>query len=431
MKKIKIAFNTLGCKSNRYDTIKLQEILKNYPVEIVPFNEKADLYVVNTCAVTNNSEANSRQIIRKAKKINSNAEVLVTGCYAQADKKAVETMQESDFVFDNTEKDYIAEFIRKKYFPKEEKIKSDDIFIHSFEAQTRPFIKIQDGCGSNCSYCIIPRTRPVMKSVPKENIARQINILADAGYKEVVLTGIHLGYYGVNENNFLDFNGLLVYLEKNTTIERIRISSIDPHEVTEEFVDIVSSSEKFANHLHVALQYGDDVVLKDMNRGYGVEDILKNLEYANKKIKNLVYGFDIIVGFPTETEESFKNTKTLLSLTKPGYLHVFPYSSRPFTKAAEVYKKQINGKIIKRRAKELRELGKALKLEKMKTSLGQVERVLIERKFKDDREEYFRGHTGNYFDVVIPESNELSDNIFVDVILKELYDENRIRAVLK
>jgi len=429
-KKLKIAFNTLGCKSNRYDTIKLQEVLKKYPVEIVPFEQEADLYVINTCAVTNNSEAHSRQIIRKAKKTNNNADILVTGCYAQADKKAIEAMNEVSFVIENIKKDKISNFIRKKYFPEENEIDENSIFIQSFENQTRPFIKIQDGCQSKCSYCIIPRTRPVMSSVKKEDIVKQINILSDQGYKEVVLTGIHLGYYGTGLKEEINFNNLLKYLDKNTRIERIRISSIDPHEVTNEFVDIIANSKRISNHLHIALQYGDNKVLNDMKREYTTQSLIKNLEYANKKIKNLVYGYDIIIGFPTETENSFNNTQDIIKLTKPGYLHVFPYSKRPLTTAESDYKQQINGIIVKQRAKELRELGKKLKLEKMKSSLGQIEEVLIERKFESENKVYFRGHTNNYFDVLIEKTPELSDNIIVKVKLKELYNDNMILSEL-
>jgi threonylcarbamoyladenosine tRNA methylthiotransferase MtaB len=407
----------------------IQEILKNYPIEVVPFDDKADLYIINTCAVTNNSEANSRQIIRKAKKRNPNAEILVTGCYVQADEVSVKNMKEVNFTFNNIKKDYIPEFIRKSYFPNVPKVNEKNIFVKSFENQTRPFIKIQDGCKSDCSYCIIPRTRPVMKSVAKEDIVKQINILSDLGYKEIVLTGIHLGYYGIGLKEKLTFNDLLIYLDNNTTIERIRISSIDPHEVTKDFVDIVSASKKIANHLHIALQYGDNKILSDMNRDYFVEDLLNNLEYANKKIKNLVYGFDVIVGFPTETEDTFKNTLNLIKRTKPGYLHVFPYSVRPFTKAADSYKKQINGSLIKSRAKILRELGKELKLENMQNSIGNIETVLIERVYQGNGIDYFRGHTGNYFDVIMEKSSSLSDNIMVKVKIKDIYNDNLMLAV--
>ena len=427
---LKIAFNTLGCKSNRYDTIKLQEVLKGYPVEIIPFEEQADLYIINTCAVTNNSEAHSRQIIRRAKKTNQDADILVTGCYAQADKEGIEKMDEVTFVIENIQKGKISNFIRKQYFPEAEEIDEQSIFVQSFDNQTRPFIKIQDGCQSECSYCIIPRTRPIMNSVKKEDIVKQINILADQGYKEIVLTGIHLGYYGVGLDEDIDFNQLLKYLDENTTIERIRISSIDPHEVNKEFVDIIANSKRISNHLHIALQYGDNQVLKDMKREYDVESLLNNIEYANKKIKNLLYGYDIIVGFPTETEEALENTKKVLEMTKPGYLHVFPYSKRPLTSAAKDYKQQINGTIIKARGKELRELGKKLKLEKMKAAIGQVESVLIERKYEKDDKVYFRGHTNNYYDVIIEKTPELSDNIIVEVKLKELYSDNIILAEL-
>jgi threonylcarbamoyladenosine tRNA methylthiotransferase MtaB len=369
-------------------------------------------------------------MIRKAKKTNEKADILVTGCYAQADKEGIEKMEEVTFVIENIKKDKISNFIRKQYFPEEQEIDEASIFVQSFENQTRPFIKIQDGCKSECSYCIIPRTRPIMNSVKKEDIVKQINILADQGYKEIVLTGIHLGYYGVGLNEDINFNQLLKYLDEYTTIERIRISSIDPHEVNKEFVDIIANSKRISNHLHIALQYGDNQVLKDMKREYDVESLLSNIEYANKKIKNLLYGYDIIVGFPTETEEAFNNTKKIIELTKPGYLHVFPYSKRPLTSAAADYKHQINGNIVKERSKELRELGNKLKLEKMNNAIGQVESVLIERKFELNNKVYFRGHTNNYYDVIIEKTPELSDNIIVDVKLKELYSDSIILGEL-
>jgi threonylcarbamoyladenosine tRNA methylthiotransferase MtaB len=336
-------------------------------------------------------------------------------------------MEETSFVINNIEKDSIAKFIKNYFFSNLPNLPESVDYISGFSAQTRPFIKIQDGCKSFCTYCVIPHTRPIMRSLKKESVAKQINLLSDQGYKEIVLTGIHLGYYGEDLKEDIDFIGLLKYLEVNTSIERVRISSIDPHEITKEFVDIVASSKKIQNQLHIALQYGDDKILKLMKREYTVKQLLENLEYANKKIPNLLYGFDIIVGFPYETEKSFENTKNLLLQTKPGYLHVFPYSKRPLTEAMD-YSNHVDPPIMKKRAKILRELGKKLKKERMIEAIGSVDSLLIERKLIDNDIEYFRGHTSSFFDVVVEKDKDLSDNIIIDVKLEKILNDNIIIA---
>ncbi len=426
--KLKIAFNTLGCKANKYDTMLIEQNLKQYPVEITDFENFADIYIINTCSVTNHSDMESRQLIRKAKKHNPNAEILVTGCYVDVSKDNLEIMNEITKLFTNKEKNLIAKYIKEKYF---DEIQAEEItFIHQFEHQTRPFIKIQDGCLSFCSYCVIPYARSVMQSMEKEKIVEQINIFSKNGYKEVVLTGIHLGYYGLDiKNEKINLNSLLKYLDINANIERIRISSIDPHEIDEEFVDIIKNSKKFQNHLHIALQYGNDFILEKMRRNYSVEQSVKNIKYAQEQIKDLNIGFDIIVGFPFENDESFEETYKTVELLNPGYLHVFPYSKRPLTEASK-YNHSINGTIIKERSKKLRNLGEQLKIKYINSKLNEVYDVLFEEVVEIDNKKYLSGYTSNYLNVFVEQSSSLTPNSIHKIKLTHI-DNNNLFGICK
>ncbi|MBN2693083.1 tRNA (N(6)-L-threonylcarbamoyladenosine(37)-C(2))-methylthiotransferase MtaB [bacterium] len=428
MKKLKIAFKTLGCKANLYDTILIESNLDKFGYQKVEFDEIADIYIINTCSVTSSADSQSRQLIRKAKRNNPNGDVIVTGCYAQIAPDELADLIEVKKVFLNTQKNEIADYIFKnyiEYFKKnsfelsrnidflenqpqnkseiDENI-SNNSMILNFDSRTRPFIKIQDGCKSFCSYCIIPYGRTIMKSMPSDEVIEQIETLVKNGYKEVVLTGIHLGYYGLDFSNGENLNTLLEKIEQNSTIKRVRISSIDPHEITAEFVNILKKSTKIQHHLHIALQYGDDQILKLMNRRDSVSDIIDKIEYLKSEIEDINFGFDVIIGFPSENETHFNNTIELIKKLKPGYLHVFPFSPRKKTEAYS-FKNQTPNIIKKERARVMREVGKNLQKERMLLTLNSIQNVLFEEEIKSDNLTYIRGYSGGYLDVWVENSD--------------------------
>ncbi len=444
MKKLKIAFKTLGCKSNLYDTILIESNLDKFGYQKVEFDDIADIYIINTCSVTASADSQSRQLIRKAKRNNPDGDVIVTGCYAQIAPDELADLIEVKKVFLNTQKNEIADYIFKNYidssekntlelsenidflekniifdknsdksehFPPQNKSEIDenigsDSMILNFDSRTRPFIKIQDGCKSFCTYCIIPYGRTVMKSMPSNEVIEQIETLVKNAYNEVVLTGIHLGYYGLDFNNGENLNTLLEKIERESSIKRVRISSIDPHEITAEFVDILKKSAKIQHHLHIALQYGDDQILKLMNRRDSTSDIIEKIEYLKSEIEDINFGFDVIIGFPSENETHFNNTIELIKKLKPGYLHVFPFSPRKKTEAYS-FKNQIPNSVKKERARVMREIGKYLQKERMISTLNSVQNVLFEEEIISDNLTYIRGYSSEYWDVWV----ENPDNI--------------------
>lgn len=395
---MKAAFYTLGCKVNTYETEVNIELFKNNGYEIVPFTEKADVYVINTCSVTNQSDVKSRKVIREAVKRGKNAIVVVMGCYSQIKYIEAASIPGVSIVIGTNNKTNILDLIEE--YKKDKKqivkifdlkdIKFENMNLDKYENHTRAFVKVQDGCNNYCSFCIIPYSRGNVRSKEKNLVIKEISTLAENGYKEVVLTGIHTGHYGLDLKEY-DFSDLLREIEKIDKLKRIRISSIECVELNEKFMDTLKNSKKIVNHIHIPLQSGSDTILKAMNRRYDMNKFIKIINEIRKIRPNIAITTDVIVGFPGETDELFN--ETVESIKKVGFteLHVFPYSKREGTPAAKM-NNQVDGNIKKERVKKLISLSEELKNSYYKSLEGSNEELLVE-KYIDG---YLVGHLSNY-----------------------------------
>lgn len=395
---MKVAFYTLGCKVNAYETEVAISLFKKRGYEIVSFDSFSDIYIINTCSVTNNSDQKSRKIIRSANKHNPNAVVAVMGCYSQVKPKEVENIEGVSIVIGNKDKNKIVDIV-EEYIKEHKKItriynlknvKFEDMVLNKFENHTRGFVKIQDGCNNYCSYCIIPYTRGNVRSKDKDIVISEIKSLVKNGYKEVVLTGIHTGHYGQDLHEY-DLSDLLIELEQIDGLDRIRISSIEITELTDKFLKVLKDSKKIVDHMHIPLQSGCDKILKLMNRKYLMDYYIEKINKIRNIRPNIAITTDVIVGFPDETEEDFSITKENIKNIGFTELHVFPYSKREGTKAA-VMPNQVDGNIKKKRVKELIDLSEELKSAYYKKFLQKEELVLTET-FDN---EYLIGHLSNY-----------------------------------
>ena len=395
---MKAAFYTLGCKVNTYETEVNIELFKNNGYEIVPFNEIADVYVINTCSVTNQSDVKSRKIIREATKRNKDAIVVVMGCYSQIKYLEAASIKGVSIVIGTNNKSKIIDLINE--YKKDKKqivrvfdlknVKFEDMNLDKYENHTRAFVKVQDGCNNYCSYCIIPYSRGNVRSKEKNLVIKEVSTLAHNGYKEVVLTGIHTGHYGLDLKEY-DFSDLLMELEKIEGLERIRISSIEIKELNDKFMNTLKNSKKIVNHIHIPLQSGSDTILKAMNRRYLIDEFYKKIEEIRSIRPNIAITTDVIVGFPGETDELFE--ETVDSIMKIGFaeLHVFPYSRREGTPAASMTN-QVDGNIKKERVRKLISLSEMLKNKYYSNLIGTTEELLVE-KYIDG---YLVGHLSNY-----------------------------------
>ena len=395
---MKVAFYTLGCKVNSYETEVNIEKFKENGYEIVPFNEKADVYIINTCSVTNTADQKSRKIIREAVKRGEGAIIVVMGCYSQIKHLEASSIPGVSIVLGTANKTSILDLIEE--YKKNKKqivrvldlkdIKFEDMELDKFETHTRAFVKIQDGCNNYCTYCIIPYTRGNVRSKPKNEVIKEISNLANNGYKEIVLTGIHTGHYGKDIEEY-DFSDLLSEIEKIDGIERIRISSIEIVELDKKFLETLKNSKKIVNHIHIPLQSGSNTILKRMNRRYLMEDFIKKIDEIRYIRPNIAITTDVIVGFPGETDELFN--ETVDSIKKIGFteLHVFPYSKREGTPAA-IMPNQVDGNIAKQRVKKLINLSNELK-NKYYSNLVGTEEYLLTETYIDG---YLYGHLTNY-----------------------------------
>ena len=410
---MKVAFYTLGCKVNQYETNgMIQEFLKrNY--EIVLFHEKADVYIINTCTVTNMSDKKSRQMIRRTKELNSESIVVAVGCYAQVAREKLEEMKEIDLILGVNEKnkivDYIEEYLQEK--KKIEKISDvmkqieySDFGEVEYSEKTRAVIKIQDGCDRFCSYCIIPYARGRVRSRKPENVVKEIRKIAKKNIKEVVLTGIHLASYGKDFKEEYHLIDLLEEINQIEGIERIRLGSLEPTLLTEEFVKRLRKLEKICDHFHLSLQSGCDETLKRMNRKYSTEDFRIIVNRLRENYKEVALTTDIIVGFPGETEEEFKKTYEFLQDIHFYKMHVFKYSQRKGTKAA-VMPEQVSGEKKEERSKILIELSNKNEKEYNEEEVGKEVNVL----FEESKDGIFKGHTANYM-LVYCETDENLEN---------------------
>ena len=398
----KVAFYTLGCKVNQYETesIKNQLIKKGY--EEVNFEDKADIYIVNSCTVTSVADRKTRNMLRRAKKINPNGAVIVTGCYAQTNSKELLEMEDIDYVIGNTDKSGIVNFIEDIENRTMEKLKNHNIFLDSeyteyefatLREMSRAYVKIQDGCNNFCSYCKIPFARGKSRSRHKDNILKEITKLSQEGFKEIILIGINLGAYGEDLENGGNFEDLLKDILKIEGIERVRIGSVYPDKISDEFIEMFSNP-KLMPHLHISLQSCDDSVLKRMKRKYGSSLIEERLTKLRKAVPNMEYTADVIVGFPGETQEMFENSYKLIDKIGFSGLHIFQYSDRENT-LASTFEDKIDPKVKKERADELEKLKEIMAERERKKYLDKELRVLVE----EEKNGYFYGYSENYLRV--------------------------------
>lgn len=406
----KAALHNLGCKVNAYETEAMQQLLEEAGYEIVPFQEKADVYVINTCSVTNIADRKSRQMLHRAKKMNPDAVVVAAGCYVQAAGEELKKDAAIDVIIgNNRKKDLVPlldEYFAGKHVEEDSLIdigktrEYEALHINKIADHTRAFIKIQDGCNQFCSYCIIPYTRGRVRSRKPEEIMEEIKGLVDKGYQEVVLTGIHLSSYGLDLDG-ITLLDLMVKIDKIQGLERLRLGSLEPRIVTEEFTRTLAGLRTICPHFHLSLQSGCDATLKRMNRRYTTEEYEKGCQILRKYFDRPAITTDVIVGFPQETEEEFAQTVEFLKRIHFYEMHVFKYSRRAGTRAADM-PGQLTENQKGQRSDVLLKLDQEMSLEYRKSFLGEEKEVLMEEKIVIDGTEYLVGHTREYVKAAIP-----------------------------
>lgn len=427
----KAALHNLGCKVNAYETEAMQHLLEEAGYEIVPFTQKADVYVINTCSVTNMADRKSRQMLHKAKKNNPDSIVVAAGCYVQTSEKEVLNDLSVDIVIGNDRKHDLVRLLEEYSLDSvndtvddinDGKHDFEELFIDQTKEHTRAFIKVQDGCNQFCSYCIIPYARGRVRSRRFENVIAEVERLAANGFKEVVLTGIHLSSYGVD---FEEATGLLELIQAVNAvkgIERIRLGSLEPKIVTEHFASELSKLDKICPHFHLSLQSGCDATLKRMNRKYTTKEYERGCELLRKFFVHPAITTDVIVGFPGETEEEFEQTKAYLEHIHFYEMHIFKYSKRKGTRAA-VMPDQIDEQIKAARSEKLIALGHDMSKEFRKFYIGKNEEVLFEEKAVIGDKEYFVGYTKEYVKVAKETAENLENQIVSGRISGMLTDE--------
>ena len=406
----KAALHNLGCKVNAYETEAMQQLLEESGYEIVPFQEKADVYVINTCSVTNIADRKSRQMLHRAKKMNPDAVVVAAGCYVQAAGEELKKDAAIDVIIgNNRKKDLVPlldEYFAGKHVEEDSLIdigktrEYEALHINKIADHTRAFIKIQDGCNQFCSYCIIPYTRGRVRSRKPEEIMEEIKGLVDKGYREVVLTGIHLSSYGLDLDG-ITLLDLMVKIDKIQGLERLRLGSLEPRIVTEEFTRTLAGLRTICPHFHLSLQSGCDATLKRMNRRYTTEEYEKGCQILRKYFDRPAITTDVIVGFPQETEEEFARTIEFLKRIHFYEMHVFKYSRRAGTRAADM-PGQLTENQKGQRSDVLLKLDQEMSLEYRRSFLGEEKEVLMEEKIVIDGTEYLVGHTREYVKAAIP-----------------------------
>lgn len=434
----KAALHNLGCKVNAYETEAMQQMLEDAGYEIVPFREGADVYVINTCSVTNVADKKSRQMLHRAKKMNPSAVVVAAGCYVQAAGEELKKDEAVDLVIGNNRKKDLVEVL-ERYFNEHEG--TDDIIdigktseyeklhIRKIADHTRAFIKVQDGCNQFCSYCIIPYTRGRVRSRSMEDVVQEVEALAASGYKEIVLTGIHLSSYGAdfkrtaeNPEAAADLLSLIVRLDRIPGIERIRLGSLEPRIITDEFAETLAGLKSFCPHFHLSLQSGCNETLKRMNRHYTTEDYEARCEILRRYFHNPAITTDVIVGFPQETEEEFEETRQFLKRIHFYEMHIFKYSRREGTRAA-VMEGQVPEPKKAERSDILLALEEQMSLEYRRSFLGKEEEVLLEERISVDGEDYMVGHTRQYVKAVVPYREGLKNVTVRGVMERMVTDE--------
>lgn len=406
---LRVAITTLGCKVNQYDTATIEDRLRTEGHSLVGFAEKADVYVVNSCTVTNQADAESRQLARRAKRHNPTARVIMTGCYAQVAPESVATVPEVDYVIginrlDDLLRAVTAELSQKIVVSNLRKTAdghTPDIGLfgaQTFAGQTRAFLKIQEGCDLFCTFCIVPMSRGKSRSVAPRIVLEQLDILAAQGFQEVVLTGVHLGGYGEDLDRPVDLAWLVAAIEERKPLPRIRLSSLDPHEFSERLISLLSQAETICPHLHIPLQAGDDRILSRMRRRYNRTLATDVLTRIRETLPHASLGTDMIVGFPGEGEEEFAHSYEFLEHSPFTYFHVFPYSVRNGTTAAKFDDKVLKP-TIDARARQVRKLGEQKKAAFANRFVGETLQVLFEHS-RDKNSGLLKGYSRNYLRVM-------------------------------
>lgn len=416
MKK-KVALHNLGCKVNAYELEAMQEMLEKAGYEIVPFAPGADIYIINTCTVTNIADRKSRQMLHKARKMNPEAIVIAAGCYVQAQKNMENIDDAIDIVLGNNRKQdllFVLENYKKGSGQEKDLISLDkpveyeELQLSSTGEHTRAYLKVQDGCNQFCSYCIIPYVRGRVRSRRKEEVLEEVLRLTKNGYQEFVLTGIHLSSYGVDcEDNLLE---LIKAVHEIEGVKRIRLGSLEPRIITEEFAQALGNMPKICPHFHLSLQSGCDATLMRMNRKYSAEEYLEGCRLLRKYFKNPALTTDVIVGFPQESEEEFEQSYKMIESVEFYETHIFKYSRRQGTRAAEM-EGQVDEAVKTERSHKLIQLGKEKKQKYMESFLGQQVEILFEETAKIQGEEYWIGYTKEYLKVAAKSKENLENRI--------------------
>lgn len=447
-----VAFHTLGCKVNTYETEAMQQLMESAGYRCVEFGERADVYIVNTCSVTNIADRKSRQMLHRARKMNEDAIVVAAGCYVESAKNKIDEDLSIDIIVGNNNKndivniinEYLQDKIKNKFIIDINKeTEYEEFNISKINDHTRAFIKVQDGCNQFCSYCIIPFTRGRVRSRKMENIIDEVKSLSASGYKEIVLTGIHLSSYGVDfldesynkrmekltqteesDEEFVTKNELLCLIENIANIEgieRVRIGSLEPRIIQENFIKSLSKIDKFCPHFHLSLQSGCDKTLKSMNRKYTADEFYEGVKLIRKYFASPAITTDIIVGFPGETKKDFEESKTFVEKVKFYETHIFPYSIREGTKAANM--PQVDGNEKVRRANILNEINLKNQKEFRDLRIGKEDELLCEEIFIKDGIEYFTGYTKEYVKVAVLNSDLKTNDIVSGRIVDFLTDD--------
>ena len=429
-----VAFHSLGCKVNSYETDIMQQKFTENGFRVVPFTQKADVYVINTCTVTNIADRKSRQMLHRAKTLNPDAIVIATGCYVQTDTEGVLKDASVDIAIGNNEKTRILEILNE-YVSKQKKTSSILDIMHTSEYEsmmltetaerTRAYIKIQDGCNQFCTYCLIPFARGPVRSREKAEILDEIKALAVKGYNEFVLTGIHVSSYGVTRPGHLEENRLAELLEDINAlpeVHRIRLSSLEPRVMTEEFVQRISALKKLCPHFHLSLQSGCDATLKRMNRHYTCEEFLAGVRLLRKYFDDHAITTDVIVGFPGETDEEFEESLKFAETVGFYEMHIFKYSKRKGT-VAEKMPGQVSGVVKDARSDKMEALEHEMSVAFRKRHIGKSYSILFEEEKTVNGKKYYIGHTPEYIKVAAISDANLSDKIETRTLTGFLTDD--------
>jgi threonylcarbamoyladenosine tRNA methylthiotransferase MtaB len=432
----KFAITTLGCKVNQFESDAIAQRLKDQGYLSAGADDPADLCIINTCTVTQKASMQSRQAVRQFIRSNPQAQIVVTGCYAQTEPDELKKIDGVHHIIGHGDKHNIPDIVlsSKNDFPSPSLIRRNilherqfkQISVTVFGNRTRPFLKIQDGCDTFCTYCIVPYARGRSRSMPFDNVLKSIHCLKQAGFHEVVLTGVHLGAYGLDLSPQTSLTALLNHIRESIAMDRVRLSSIEPHELTQDIIKLVNKTNIFCPHFHIPLQSGDDGILERMHRPY-TSSLFRNLIVKIKdQAPDAAIGADILIGFPGETEKAFENTYSLIETLPVTYLHVFPFSSRPGTPASK-YPQKVPQKTIKARCEKVRLLGNEKKRIFYETFVGKTVEILIEGK-RDNTTGLLKGITSNYIPVHVAGKDDLF-NTLVQVNIEKIEKNNTVFGV--